>query len=270
MADLCTLANTFDPHKHDVSGWLATEKFDGVRALWVPEEGRFISRSGKPLIVPPSWLNALKDVKIPLDGEFWMGRGRFQDVVSVARKKNPAELEFAGVQYVVFDAPKAESDDYLERLSVARAALANTGLPHFVVEPVVMRDNDYAINYARQLMLSLAEGIMLRPRVCPYEYKRTSNLLKLKGCIDGIATVVGMGEGEGKHAGRMGYLVVWDWGTGVTFKVGTGFTDKMREDYWRKRNTDLSSFLPIRWSAHELTRDGVPRHPTFICEHKGD
>jgi DNA ligase-1 len=92
----------------------------------------------------------------------------------------------------------------------------------------------------------------------------------MKGVIDGLAIVYGIQPGEGKHKGRMGALLVKELGgdgamieEGVTFKIGTGFSDVERE-----RNDWLDTI--VRWEAHELTRDGIPRHSRYVADWKGD
>jgi DNA ligase-1 len=263
MADYyCTLAKTYNPDKHNVVGWSMSEKLDGVRALWCPKRQAFFSRSNKPLIVPPSWYEAMRAVTVPLDGEFWMGKGRFQDTVSAVRKKAPTEEQFVGVGYWVFDAPV--EGPFLDRLHEAAVAVADLDqvrmLPQRMVQDLLHLERYY--RYIRGLG---GEGVMIRNPDTPYEYKRTANLLKWKGSIDGKATVSEEVPGTGKHEGRMGALwcEMFRGTTLVKFKVGTGFTDAERErcDWVGK---------VIRWDAHEWTRDGKPRHPSFRCIDEGD
>lgn len=262
----CTLAKTYDPDKHDVQGWVWSEKLDGVRALWRPDEGRFVSRSDKTLNVPKSFHDMMTKIKIPLDGEFFMGRGRFQDTVSAVRKKAPTEEQFVGVKYIVFDAVMQQAD-FAERLLMAEGAVGRAKdsriavLTHRTVTSVTQAENEYF-----EIMRRGGEGLMFRHPGMPYEFKRSSNLLKMKGEIDGKAVVTDIEEGEGKHKGRMGALAVMDTETEVRFRVGTGFTDAEREQWWNQEQCGGT----IRWRAMELTRDGVPRFPVFVCMDEGD
>ena len=62
-------------------GWWASEKWDGIRALWDGE--KMISRGsgvGKPKVYTyiPEWFKKTLPPGIPLDGEIWIGRGLFQ------------------------------------------------------------------------------------------------------------------------------------------------------------------------------------------------
>lgn len=79
-------------------------------------------------------------------------------------------------------------------------------------------------------------------------------LFKHKPVVTYDEKVTGWQEGEGKHAGRMGALLT------ARGKVGTGFTDKLREQF-------TSRFIvgkTIELACMGLTPDGRFRHPRFI------
>src|SRR5712664_4152798 len=84
----------------DPTGWWLSEKLDGVRAYW---DGRqFLSRQGNLFHAPAWFLAGLPDV--PLDGELWLGRKKFQRTVSIVRRQDQSDL-WKEITYVVFDAP---------------------------------------------------------------------------------------------------------------------------------------------------------------------
>mgnify|MGYP005817387103 CR=1 FL=1 len=62
--------------------------------------------------------------------------------------------------------------------------------------------------------------------------------------------------GKGRHAGRLGALVV-ELPNGLTFSVGTGFTDDQR-----RNPPPVGSTITFRYQ--ELTDRGVPRFPSFV------
>ena len=65
---------------------LVSEKYDGVRALW---DGRVLRhRSGRAVAAPRSFLAALPSE--PLDGELWLGRGRFEALSAIVRTTSPS------------------------------------------------------------------------------------------------------------------------------------------------------------------------------------
>ena len=88
----------------DPTGWMMSEKLDGMRAYWSGEN--FFSRNGNQLN-PPAWFVADMP-QIPLDGELWCGRGEFQRCMSIVRKSVPTQ-DWQYVKYLVFDAPKLQS-----------------------------------------------------------------------------------------------------------------------------------------------------------------
>jgi hypothetical protein len=74
----------------DPARCFVSEKYDGVRALW---DGRVLRhRSGRAVSAPPSFIASLPAV--PLDGELWLGRGRF-DALS-ARVGAPSRTSATG------------------------------------------------------------------------------------------------------------------------------------------------------------------------------
>jgi DNA ligase-1 len=61
------LAKDWQPSFMDPTGWLLSEKFDGVRAVWNGET--FFSKQGNE-IRPPEFITQSLPA-FPLDGEFW-------------------------------------------------------------------------------------------------------------------------------------------------------------------------------------------------------
>lgn len=93
------LANVYRQHK-DVTLLRVSEKLDGVRAQW---DGRqLISRGGKLFIAPEWFVRNFPDK--PLDAELWMGRGRYEDIVSVVRQLKPHD-GWKAIKFMVFDLP---------------------------------------------------------------------------------------------------------------------------------------------------------------------
>ena len=96
---------------------------------------------------------------------------------------------------------------------------------------------------------------MLRKPGSKYEGKRSSTLLKMKKMLDDEATVIKHVPGQGKHTGRLGALFC-QLANGKSFKIGTGFSDKDREN-----PPDIGSV--VSFAYQELSRDGIPRFPVF-------
>jgi DNA ligase-1 len=248
------LAHSYDPARVDPGGFWVSEKFDGVRACWTGD--RLLTRTGKPIHAPADWTAALPR-GVALDGELTLGRGRFQDTVSIVRTKKPGrEAEWAAVRYHVFDAPAA-AGPFEERLAaVARVAAASP-----VVDAVAQercRGPDHLEDLLRSMLGAGGEGLMLRAAGSPYEPgKRTRARLKVKRFHDAEAVVVAHVAGRGKHKGRLGALRVACAETGAEFKIGTGFTDE-------QRGAPPAVGTTVTYKYQEKTRAGVPRFPVYL------
>ena len=71
------LPQTYD-ESVDVSGWLMSEKYDGVRGYWNGQ--RMLSKNGKQFFPPAEFTRDLPP--FPIEGELWGGRGTFEKTVS--------------------------------------------------------------------------------------------------------------------------------------------------------------------------------------------
>ena len=116
------LAHPYDPARDDPSGWLMSEKMDGVRCYW--NGTTMYTRTGKLFYPPQSWKDQLP--QIALDGELWSGRDDFQKIVSIVRQKNaPDEEDWKTIKFMVFDAPLIKGT-FEERLAVVKKEIAKS------------------------------------------------------------------------------------------------------------------------------------------------
>ncbi len=113
-------------HKVNLSDYYCSEKLDGVRAIWIPwtrgmdfqdvpfankfkDDRNYVcsglwSRKMKPICAPDWFVNVLPTQMI-VDGELFVGRGQFQQAVSIVRKIVPNDAEWQQVKYCLFDIP---------------------------------------------------------------------------------------------------------------------------------------------------------------------
>jgi hypothetical protein len=82
---------------------------------------------------------------------------------------------------------------------------------------------------------------------------------KIKDKITLDVKLIDIIEGTGRNKGRMGALLVKT-KDGITFKVGTGFTDEDREMFW---NWGKGHSI-IEVEGMELLPSGKLRHPRFV------
>lgn len=232
----------------DPRPYLVSEKLDGVRALWDGQALRF--RSGRT-VAAPSWFLAQLP-HLPLDGELWMGRRRFDDLSAAVRRAEPLDVEWRRVRYHVFELPAA-GGTFIERAEQMR------GLGNAVIEPVAQsRLTSNAALQARLKAVVAAggEGLMLHRADAPVTSGRSELLLKLKPLQDAEAVVVGHEPGKGRLAGQMGALDVRT-PDGIRFKLGTGFSDEQR-----LHPPPVGSTVTYRY--RDLTPGGKPRFASFL------
>jgi DNA ligase-1 len=251
-------SKTFDIDIHDVSGWIASEKLDGIRAYW---DGKLNiwSRQKKVIHAPEWFLHALPE-GIPLDGELFGGRGNFQHLVSVVRKNQPIDDEWKTVWFSVFDAPMVRKI-YERRVEFIREFESDIIKP---CETWIIKSNKELLGQLETISDKGAEGLMVRQPGSFYEWKRSKTLIKVKKRYDSEATVIGYTEGTGKYTGMLGALIVKSIENinlgikaGIEFKVGSGFTDVMR-------NKELYPIgTKIMFKYGEMTKTGKPRFPIF-------
>jgi DNA ligase-1 len=81
------LAHVWEPDT-DLTGWWMSEKLDGVRTYW--NGTQFISRLGNPFIAPDWFVESLPR-DLPLDGELFAGRKKFQRTVGIVRRQDRSD-----------------------------------------------------------------------------------------------------------------------------------------------------------------------------------
>jgi len=233
----------------DPAGWWMSEKLDGVRAVW---DCRTLStRTGQAIDAPQWFIDALPSGE-PLDGELWIGRGRFQQTVGVVRSRGGRDA-WRRIRFAAFDAPMALGG-FEDRQSALREAIRNGG-PAFVLPQVRCESQGHMLEHLAGVEAEGGEGLMLREPGSRYERKRSGTLLKVKTFHDAEAVVVGYDGGTGRNAGRVGALVAC-LQDGTEFRVSSGMTDALRRD-----PPAVGTVFTFKYQ--HLTDAGVPRFPSF-------
>lgn len=233
------------------AGYLVSEKFDGVRALW---DGRRLRFRGGGEVKAPAWFTAALPTQA-LDGELWLGRGRFDELSALVRREQPVDAEWRSVRYLVFELPAAPGS-FAQRAEALRALVAKAQQPALqAVEQRLLPDAQALAQRLNEVVAQGGEGLVLHRADAPYVTGRSDVLLKLKPVQDAEAVVMAHEPGQGKYAGLVGALVVRD-GEGRVFRIGSGLTDAQR-----RNPPPLGSSISYRW--HGLTRSGLPRFATL-------
>lgn len=236
----------------DVTRYLVSEKLDGVRAIWDGERLRF--RSGREIKAPAWFVNSLP--KTPLDGELWLGRGRFEALSGIVRREQPDEAEWRAVRYMVFELPGAQGS-FRERAAAIRQLVRQAKLPWLQeIEQFEVADRASLQKRLKSVVQGGGEGLMLHRADAAYETGRSDTLLKLKPWNDAEAVVIGHLPGKGKYTGMLGALRVRS-ADGREFSLGTGFTDEQR-----RNPPAIGSEVTYRY--RDLTVHGQPRFASFM------
>jgi DNA ligase-1 len=228
-----------------------SEKLDGVRAWW--DGKQFLSRQGNVYHAPDWFVAGLPAV--PLDGELWLDRKAFQRTVSIVRRHDQSE-HWRQIKYLLFDAPGVNGP--FEERQKALSEMIRQHRPQYakVLDQVCCTSIEaLKVELARVEALG-GEGLMLRQLGSQYEAGRSTTLLKVKSFHDAEGRVVEHLPGKGRHAGRLGAVVV-ELPDGQTFSVGTGFSDAPRQN-----PPAIGSLITYRYQ--EMTDRGVPRFPSFV------
>ena len=234
----------------DLSVYWVSEKLDGVRAFW--DGKKLISRGGNAFSAPAWFIAAFPP--IALDGELWIGRGRFEETVSIVTRSLPHD-GWRRVRYMVFDLPE-DPEVFDVRLHKLRAVVATSQSEFLaVVVQEKIADHKSLLNKLDQVALAGGEGLMLHRGDSRYRGGRGMDLLKLKRFDDAEGTIIAHNPGKGKFAGMMGSVTVRT-ADGVTVKIGSGFSDE-------ERRTPPPIGATITFKHQGFTGTGKPRFPVF-------
>lgn len=240
------------PADADPAGYLVSEKFDGVRAVW---DGQTLRFRGGGVVAAPAWFRAALPPH-PLDGELWMGRGQFEALSAAVRRQQPRDAEWRRIRYQVFELPAGAA-----RFDVRSGELAAglRGVPAAIAVAVEQRRVAGRAELARwldALVVAGGEGLVLRRGDAPYAAGRDGGFLKLKPLADAEATVIGHEAGQGRLQGMLGALRVRT-DAGIEFRIGTGLDDRLRQ-------APPPAGTRITYTYRGLTERGVPRFASFL------
>lgn len=239
----------------DPAGYLVSEKYDGVRGVWDGTTLR--SRTGRVLAAPPAFTAGWP--RTPLDGELWLGRGRFEELSGTVRRERPGPDDWHDLRYQVFELPGAPGT-FAERAEAIQALVRRSGSPHLAaVEQSRLADRAALRRRLAEVLALGGEGLALHRADAPWVTGRSDAILKLKPSLDAEAMVVGHHAGRGKYAGQLGALAMRT-PEGRRFLLGSGLSDALRRD-----PPPIGSVVTYRY--RDLTGSGLPRFASFLRMH---
>lgn len=235
----------------DVTGWLMSEKLDGVRAIW---DGKMLkSRRGIPIDAPKWFLEALPPFS--LDGELWTRRGDFENIVSIVRQQK-ADQRWQDIGYHVFELPHQQGG-LLNRLAVLQNYLQHhpSRFIHVIPQSIV-QSVDHLNAQLENVTANGGEGLVVRKPNVLYRAGRSNQSLKVKQYQDTECTVIAYKKGKGKYVGKTGSLHC-QLPSGLKFYVGSGLSDQQRQS-----PPKIGSVITFKY--YGLTNKKTPRFPVFL------
>jgi len=287
----CQLATDSADHQSKMTGSKRIEcKLDGVRvlALCTKNTVSLFSRNGKPFENFPDIEEQLQHVKdrisletkgpFVLDGEI-VGES-FQALMKQAHRKGNAKTK--DMIYYIFDViPLADFErGFWNAQQHKRNLMLSINQEHIESEPNLRvmpgmdvdldsaEGHDIMRRFAEDAVADGFEGIMIKDVGAPYECKRTTFWLKWKPVITVDLNIVGVEEGTGRNAGRLGAIVCEgvDNDRVIRVNVGSGLTDANRDEYWSAQNDLLGQVVEVAADAVTQNQDGTYslRFPRFV------
>lgn len=235
----------------DVSGWVMSEKYDGVRGYW--DGHQLLSKSGRKFYPPREFVQGLPP--FPVEGELWLGRGTFEKTVSTVNKQYP-HPGWLQLKFAIFDVPRS-SQGFLDRIKKARQWFAEHPSPYaFVISQIPVTEDAHLQRELQRIEELGGEGLIVRKPDGLYKVGRSMEILKVKNYRDGEATVVAHLPGKGRNKGRLGALLV-ELADGTSFKVGTGFSDVER-----RYPPPVGTLVTFKF--YGFYDSGIPKFPSYL------
>ena len=141
-----------------------SEKYDGLRGYW--DCRKLWSRQGN-LIHAPDYFLAELPRDIALDGELWIGYGKFEETVSIVRSETPDD-RWKRVQFMVFDAPQVKGT-FEQRMQFLHATLSQGNQFVRVVSQKRCQGVAQLLAERDRIVRLGGEGVMLRQPESAYE-----------------------------------------------------------------------------------------------------
>ena len=264
LAEQCAAFKRAHPTLDDLpfDDYVMMPKYDGCLAIITPDG--VITRTGEPISSIPQCSKAVAEV-LPghaVFGEVYKFDTPFKDISGSFRRHKPQP----DLLVVVFDAVPfkdwltAKCDKpYIERYAALREAVLRTPTPSLIVAPAL--DLEAPQGFANALVSTGGyDGAIIRRKSAGWRTGASKNgeAIKVKPVQSLDLEVHGWFRGKGKHAERAGGITVLY--RGVQTDVGTGFTDREREEI---ASAGQAPCAIAEVEFMELTADGKLREPRF-------
>jgi DNA ligase-1 len=249
-------------------------KLDGVRATAVKINGKtnLFTRNGKEIVGFNDIIKQLDNLWIDnfmFDGEL-ISNNNFDETMEKVFKKSENKV----ADYMIFDMmPLSEFNNgkSTKTYEQRRTELANMfftikheciyypslkliNLMTVLNNPTVEEIN----NFTKRAVEAGFEGVIVKDMDALYVCKRDYGWQKAKPFFDGDFEIIRIEEGTGKNKGKMGSVIIDV--NGNECGLGSGWSDKEREDIWNNPNDYIGKIVEVQYQ--EITKDGVLRFPS--------
>ena len=252
-----------------------TTKIDGGRIIAIKENGQvsFYTRAGQKYEGLVDLEEEMKS-RIPdnfvLDGEITLldyqnydSKIAYKQAMKITRADGPKTR----VKMLVFDGMPVENwktkycpYSWHARRSTLDTIFSDSDFTYFELLPVLYQGTDTSkiLEFLDSEIARGQEGVMINICDAPYEFGRTWSLMKVKKMSTVDLEVVGFEEGSGRLAGTLGAIHV-RYKDGNIVKVGSGFSDELRDLIWKKaflEQPDLCKIVEIQYFEETTNADG--------------
>ncbi|MDF1830140.1 DNA ligase [Cycloclasticus pugetii] len=234
-----------------VTGWLMSEKLDGVRGYW--DGNKLISRGGK-ILSPPAWFTQ-NYPPFPIDGELWTQRADFENISSIVNSQEAGE-RWKQITHQIFDVPN-QTGNLHKRLQVLQNYLDKNPTPYIqIIQQTTVNNKKQLQRFLHSITANQGEGVVVRDPNQAYQTGRLSSALKLKEYTDTECTVLKVLPGKGQYQGKMGSILCLT-SQGKQLTIGSGFSNKDRTD-----PPLIGSQITFKY--YGLTKKGRYRFPVYL------
>jgi DNA ligase-1 len=235
----------------NISGWMISEKLDGIRAYW--DGKKLLTRQGQAINAPEWFTQKLPPFE--LDGELWTKRRDFENIQSIVMDKSP-QAAWSEIKYMIFEVPHAEGN-FSVRLDYTKKYIDEQKLEHVkIIEQKVCKDKKELDRYFQTVIANGGEGVVIKDGSKAYFEGRSGFVLKVKLAEDMEAKVIGYKNGSGKFTGMMGSLQV-ELEDGTQFFIGSGLSDALRAN-----PPKIGEMVSFKYFG--FTKNGKPKFASYM------
>lgn len=268
----CMLASAYDEKLVAKIKWpaMAQLKMDGMRFNAIVKDGKceFRSRNGKEIQLlgnlEQEFIRLADNEDIVFDGELVVFEdGKILDrqtgngILNKAVKGTITEEDARKVHATLWDCIPYEhftAGKGTVQYAVRFAMLESVSMPSKIhlVESKFVATLEEAREIFEKYLSEGQEGIILKDASGIWEDKRARHLIKFKGELECDLKIVGIQEGTGKYAGKVGAYICESEDGIVKCDVGSGFKDHQREI----DNSVIGKIVAVKYNARIKNKQG--------------